>query len=95
MKMAALCALLLTVLTLPAITASPSAKPEEVGLSSERLQRITPDDRAAHRGRRAGGRRDDRRRAEGKVAHHAAQGVMDLRLEAADDAEHRCFASRR
>jgi len=33
--------LLVVALTLPAITASPSAKPEEVGLSSERLARIT------------------------------------------------------
>ncbi len=40
MKTAVLCALLLTVLSFPALTASPTAKPEEVGLSSERLARI-------------------------------------------------------
>ena len=41
MKTAALCALLLTVLTIPASTASsPTAKPEDVGMSSARLERI-------------------------------------------------------
>ena len=40
MKTVVLSAFLLTVLSLPALTASPTGKPEEVGLSSERLARI-------------------------------------------------------
>ena len=76
MKALALCALLVVALTLPAITASPSAKPEEVGLSSERLQRITKMiERQIAAGRLAGAVTIVGRR--GKVAHHAAQGVMD------------------
>jgi CubicO group peptidase (beta-lactamase class C family) len=79
MKTAACCALLLTVLTLPAGTASaPSAgKPEDVGLSSERLQRVTAMiERRIAAGDLAGavfavGRK-------GKVAQQVARGVMDL-----------------
>ena len=76
MKAVSLSALLVVALTLPAITASPSAKPEEVGLSSERLQRITRMiERQIAAGRLAGAVTIVGRR--GKVAHHAAQGVMD------------------
>jgi len=78
MKTAALCALLLTVLTVPASTASsPTAKPEDVGLSSERLQRITQMiDRHIAAGDLAGAVTIVARK--GKVVHHAARGVMDL-----------------
>lgn len=76
MKALSLSALLVVALTLPAITASPSAKPEEVGLSSERLQRITKMiERRIAAGQLAGAVTIVGRR--GKVAHHAAQGVMD------------------
>jgi len=76
MRALSLGALLVVALTLPAITASPSAKPEEVGLSSERLQRITKMiERHIAAGRLAGAVTIVGRR--GKVAHHAAQGVMD------------------
>jgi CubicO group peptidase (beta-lactamase class C family) len=79
MKTAAWCALLLTVLALPAGTApAPSAgKPEDVGLSSERLQRVTAMiERRIAAGDLAGavfvvGRR-------GRVAQQVARGVMDL-----------------
>jgi len=70
--------LLLTVVTLPGFAGSvPAAKPEEVGLSSERLQRI---DQMIQRRIAAG----DLTGAvtiiarHGKVAHLNAQGVMDL-----------------
>ena len=77
MKTAALCALLLTALTLPAITASPTAKPEEVGLSSERLHRISQMiERRIAAGDLAGAVTIVARK--GKVAHHVALGVMDL-----------------
>jgi len=77
MKTAALCALLLTALTLPAISASPTAKPEEVGLSSERLQRISQMiERRIAAGDLAGAVTIVARK--GKVAHHVTQGVMDL-----------------
>ncbi len=72
-----LCALFVVALTLPAITAnSPAAKPEDVGLSSERLQRITKMiERRIAAGQLAGAVTIVGRR--GKVAHHVAQGVMD------------------
>ena len=77
MKTAVLCVFLLTVLTLPAHTASPTAKPEEVGLSSERLQRINQlIERRIASGEIAGAVTIVARK--GKVVHHAAQGVMDL-----------------
>jgi CubicO group peptidase (beta-lactamase class C family) len=77
MKTAALSVFLLTVLTLPALTASPTAKPEEVGLSSERLHRINQMiDRRLGAGDLAGAVTIVARK--GKVVHHAAQGVMDL-----------------
>ena len=68
---------LLTVLTLPALTASPTAKPEDVGLSSERLQRINQMiERRIAAGDLAGAVTIVAR--QGKVVHQAAQGVMDL-----------------
>jgi len=80
MKTAALCVALLTVLTLPAITASPTAKPEEVGLSSERLLRINQMiDRRIAAGDLAGAVTIVARK--GKVVHHSAQGVMDLQTK--------------
>jgi CubicO group peptidase (beta-lactamase class C family) len=79
MKTAALSALFLTVvLTVPATTAStPTAKPEDVGLSSERLQRVTQMiDRHIAAGDIAGAVTIVARK--GKVVHHSARGVMDL-----------------
>ena len=77
MKTAVLCVFLLTILTFPALTASPTAKPEEVGLSSERLQRINQMiERRIAAGDIAGAVTIVARK--GKVVHHAAQGVMDL-----------------
>ena len=79
MKRTACCVLLLAVLTVPAGTASaPGAgKPEDVGLSAERLQRVTAMiERRIAAGDLAGavfvvGRK-------GKVAQQVARGVMDL-----------------
>jgi len=78
MKTAVLCVLLLALLSLPAMTApSPTAKPEEVGLSSERLQRVTQMiERRIAAGDVAGAVAIVARK--GKVVHHIAQGVMDL-----------------
>jgi CubicO group peptidase (beta-lactamase class C family) len=79
MKTASLCALFLAVvLTVPATTAStPTAKPEDVGLSSERLQRVTQMiDRHIAAGDLAGAVTIVARK--GKVVHHSARGVMDL-----------------
>jgi CubicO group peptidase (beta-lactamase class C family) len=77
MKTAVLCALLLTVVSFPALTASPTAKPEEVGLSSERLARINQMiERRIAAGELAGAVTIVARK--GKVVHHSAQGVMDL-----------------
>jgi CubicO group peptidase (beta-lactamase class C family) len=71
-----LCVLFVATLTLPAVTATSVGKPEEVGLSSERLQRITKMiERHVAAGRLAGAVTIVGRR--GKVAHHVAQGVMD------------------
>src|SRR5688572_8300432 len=82
MKTAALCASLLAILTLPALTASPTAKPEEVGLSSERLHRINQMiERRIAAGDIAGAVTIVARK--GKVVHHAAQGVMDLQAKQA------------
>jgi CubicO group peptidase (beta-lactamase class C family) len=76
MKAAILSALLVVALTLPALTASPSAKPEDVGMSSERLQRITKMiERRIAAGQLAGAVSIVGRR--GKVVHHVAQGMMD------------------
>jgi CubicO group peptidase (beta-lactamase class C family) len=79
MKTASLCALFLTVvLTVSATTASnPTAKPEDVGISSERLQRVTQMiDRHIAAGDLAGAVTIVARK--GKVVHHSARGVMDL-----------------
>jgi CubicO group peptidase (beta-lactamase class C family) len=77
MKIAARCALLVAALVIPVAAAGPSAKPEDVGLSSERLQRITQMiQRRIAAGDMAGAVTIVARR--GKVAHLAAQGVMDL-----------------
>jgi CubicO group peptidase (beta-lactamase class C family) len=77
MRVAVLCALFVVALTLSASTAnSPTAKPEDVGLSSERLQRITAMiQRRIAANQLAGAVTIVGRR--GKVAHHVAQGVMD------------------
>jgi CubicO group peptidase (beta-lactamase class C family) len=70
--------LVLTVLTLTVVTASsPAVKPEDVGLSSERLQRISQMiQRRIAAGDIAGAVTIVARK--GKVAHVSAQGVMDL-----------------
>ena len=70
--------LALTLLTLPVFAASvPTAKPEDVGLSSERLQRIDQMiQRRIAAGELAGAVTIVARR--GKVAHLNVQGVMDL-----------------
>jgi CubicO group peptidase (beta-lactamase class C family) len=72
-----LCVLFVVALTLSASTAnSPTTKPEDVGLSSERLQRITAMiQRRIAANQLAGAVTIVGRR--GKVAHHVAQGVMD------------------
>jgi len=77
MRLAVLCALFVVALTLSASTAnSPTTKPEEAGLSSERLQRITQMfERRIAANQLAGAVTIVGRR--GKVAHHVAQGVMD------------------
>ena len=71
-------ALLVTVLTLPLLAAGPQVvRPEDVGLSSERLQRIARMiDRHIAAGQLAGAVTIVGRR--GKVAYHVAQGVSDL-----------------
>ena len=78
MKAAAPSAFLLAVLTLTAVTAStPTAKPEDVGLSSERLQRISAMiQRRIDAGDLAGAVTVVARK--GKIAHVDARGVMDV-----------------
>jgi len=79
MKIAAAClSLLLTGLAVAAVsTSSPNARPEDVGLSTERLQRITQMiQRRINAGDLAGAVTIVARK--GKVAHLAPQGVMDL-----------------
>jgi len=77
MKTAVLSVLLLTVLAWPVDTATPVAKPEDVGLSSERLQRVTQmiQQRIAA-GDLAGAVTIVARK--GRVAYLNSQGVMDL-----------------
>src|SRR5262245_1694662 len=59
------------------MAAPPTAKPEDVGLSSERLQRMTQSlQRRIDAGQLAGAVTAVARR--GKLAHLVAQGVMDL-----------------
>ena len=78
MKSAVSSFLVLAVLALTVVTASsPTVKPEEVGLSSERLQRISQMiQRRIAAGEVAGAVTVVARK--GKVAHYSAQGVMDL-----------------
>src|SRR5437762_3354291 len=78
MKAAVPFALLLPVLALSVATASsPAVKPEDVGLSSERLQRISQMiGRRIAAGEIAGAVTVVARK--GKVAHLSAQGVMNL-----------------
>ncbi len=78
MKAAVLCSLLLALLALTVVRAStPTAKPEEVGLSSERLQRISQMiQRHIDAGELTGAVTVVARK--GKVAHVDARGVMDL-----------------
>jgi CubicO group peptidase (beta-lactamase class C family) len=77
MRPVMLCVLFVVALTLTANSAnSPAGKPEEVGLSSERLKRITAMiERRVAAGQIAGAVTIVGRR--GKVVHHVAQGVMD------------------
>ena len=78
MKHAVRCALLAAVaLAVPTAASVTVVKPEEAGLSSARLQRITDMvQRRIAAGDLAGAVTIVARR--GKVAHHAVQGVMDL-----------------
>lgn len=78
MKAAILSLVIVGALALTAMTAAtPTAKPEEVGLSSERLQRISQTiQRRIDAGQLAGAVTAVARK--GKVAHVSAQGVMDL-----------------
>src|SRR5262245_26285562 len=71
------CALLLVLLVLPVSGAGPTGKPEEVGVSTERLQRITQMiKKRIDAGDLAGAVTLVARR--GKVVHLVAQGVSDL-----------------
>ena len=71
------CVLLLTFLALPGRAAAPTASPEDVGLSGERLQRITAMiERRIAAGDIAGAVTIVGRR--GKVAYHVARGVTDI-----------------
>lgn len=78
MKTALSCALILILLALPvAIASTPSAKPEDVGLSPERLERVTQMiERRIAAGDLTGAVVAIARR--GSVAHVSAHGVMDL-----------------
>jgi CubicO group peptidase (beta-lactamase class C family) len=72
------CALLIVVLGLTNVTSdTPTARPEDVGLSSERLQRVSQMiQRHMAAGNIAGAVTAVARK--GRVAHVSAQGVMDL-----------------
>jgi CubicO group peptidase (beta-lactamase class C family) len=73
----AACILLLVALVLPAGAAGPTGKPEEVGVSTERLQRITQMiKRRIDAGDLVGAVTAVARR--GKIVHLVAQGVTDL-----------------
>ncbi len=77
MKIAARSVLFAALLVGTLVAAGTTARPEDVGLSSERLQRITQMiERRIAAGDLAGAVTIVARR--GKVAHLAAQGVMDL-----------------
>ena len=77
MKTAARSVVFVALLVGPLVAAGTTAKPEDVGLSSERLQRLTQMiERRIAAGDMAGAVTIVARR--GKVAHLAAQGVMDF-----------------
>ena len=78
MRFAMKCFLALVLLATPVLTATlPKAKPEEVGMSSERLQRINQMlQRRIDAGEMTGAVAVVSRK--GKVVHLSAQGVMDL-----------------
>ena len=77
MKTLVLCVALLTALALPVGTASSVGKPEDVGLSSERLQRVAQMiQRRIAAGDLAGAVVAVARK--GRLAYVNAQGVMDL-----------------
>ena len=77
MKTAVRCALLVAALTVSTFASVTTVKPEDVGLSAARLQRITDMiQRRIDKGDLTGAVTIVGRR--GKVAHLAAQGVMDL-----------------
>jgi CubicO group peptidase (beta-lactamase class C family) len=77
MRHAVVSSLLVILLALTLTAAPPTAKPEDVGLSSARLQRITDMiQRRIDAGELAGAVTAVARR--GKVVHVSAQGVMDL-----------------
>ena len=77
MKIAARSVVFAALFVGPLVAAGTTAKPEDVGLSSERLQRITQMiERRIAAGDMAGAVTIVARR--GKVAHLAAQGVMDF-----------------
>jgi CubicO group peptidase (beta-lactamase class C family) len=78
MKIASLCALIIVIAALVIVSGTaPAARPEDVGLSADRLQRITQMiQRRIDAGELAGAVTIVARR--GRVAHHAAQGVTDL-----------------
>src|SRR5688572_16865033 len=77
MKIAARCALLVAMLAVPTLASVTVVKPEDVGLSAARLQRITEMvQRHIAAGDMTGAVTIVARR--GKVAHLAAAGVMDL-----------------
>ena len=77
MKTAVRCALFIALLASSLVAAGTTAKPEEVGLSAVRLQRITDMvQRRIAAGDLTGAVTIVARR--GKVAHLSAQGVMDL-----------------
>src|SRR5688500_14791622 len=77
MKTAVLCVALLAALALPVGTAPSVGKPEDVGLSSERLQRVTQMiQRRIAAGDLAGAVVAIARK--GRVAYVNTQGVMDL-----------------
>jgi CubicO group peptidase (beta-lactamase class C family) len=77
LRSTALVCSLLTILTVGALAESPTVKPEEVGLSTQRLARINQMiGRRIAAGDLAGAVTVVARH--GKVAHHVSQGMMDL-----------------
>ena len=69
--------LALAALAWPLTAATPTARPEEVGLSSERLKRVT-ELIQRHIDRRSFSGAVTLVARNGRVAHHEAQGLMDL-----------------